>query len=125
MRSNAFGSSIPPCSSMLSRARWRSCSTPHCELATPITGMSRRSRFVIEYSAGKIFLYARSPVAPKKTNASDRSSMSARPLLAVAAELLAHGGEDLVGEEALAARREALIEGGGEHVRRHALVDGG
>ena len=50
-------------------------------LATPITGTLRWPRFTIACSAGKIFLYARSPVAPKKTKASEcgnRSSQSPR-----------------------------------------------
>src|SRR5262249_1141962 len=41
------------------------------DFATPMTGMFRWSRFTSACSAGKIILYARSPVAPKKTRASD------------------------------------------------------
>src|SRR5262245_48937719 len=44
-------------------------------------------------------------------------------LLLVPSELIAHGGEQLVGEVGLAARAEALVEGGGEHVGGNALVD--
>ena len=40
-------------------------------LATPMTGTSRWPCLTIAWSAGKIFLWARSPVAPKNTNASD------------------------------------------------------
>lgn len=39
------------------------------------------------------------------------------------AEALAHCAADLVGEESLAAAREALEERGRENVRRHAEVD--
>src|ERR1700751_3844670 len=45
------------------------------DLATPMTGTLRWPRFTIACSAGKIFLYARSPVAPKKTRASDWESL--------------------------------------------------
>ena len=40
-------------------------------LATPMTGTSRWPRLTIACSDGKIFLYARSPVAPKNTRASE------------------------------------------------------
>ncbi len=40
-------------------------------LATPMTGVSRWPRLIIAWSDGKIFLYARSPVAPKNTRASE------------------------------------------------------
>src|SRR5882762_3828120 len=36
-----------------------------------MTGTFRCPRLTIAWSAGKIFLWARSPVAPKKTSASD------------------------------------------------------
>ena len=52
------------------RARW-SCSRLHPAFATPMTGTSSVPRFTIACSDGKIFLYARSPVAPKNTSASD------------------------------------------------------
>ena len=68
-------------------------------------------------------------MAPKKTRASERALPSRRSppslLLDVAAEAVAHGGEHLVLELVLAARGEALEERRGQHVRRHALVDGG
>ena len=44
-------------------------------------------------------------------------------LLDVAAELEAHGGEKLVGEIRLAARAEALIKCGGQHIGGHGFVD--
>ena len=47
--------------------------------ATPTIGMSRSPRRVSACSAGKIFLYARSPVAPKKTNASDLDTVMRSP----------------------------------------------
>src|SRR4029077_10847273 len=46
-------------------------STVNFDDATPITGILRSPRLVMEYSAGKIFLYARSPVIPKNTSASE------------------------------------------------------
>src|SRR5689334_22301702 len=64
-------SSTPPCSVRLARARSRSCSTFQPDFATPMTGQSRLPRFTMLCSAGKIFLYARSPVAPKNTRASE------------------------------------------------------
>src|SRR5262245_49137624 len=80
-------------------------------------------------SAGKIFLYARSPVAPKNTKASEWLVLIPtlpllRRLFDVAAELVAHGREQLVAEVRLAARAEALVEGRGEDGHRHGLVDG-
>src|SRR5713101_2656646 len=50
---------------------------PQPAVATPMTGMSRWPRFAIACSAGKIFLNARSPVAPKKTRASEWPSLIA------------------------------------------------
>jgi hypothetical protein len=44
--------------------------------------------------------------------------------LHVSAEFIAHGREHLVGVVGLTARTEALVERGGEHVRRDDLVDG-
>ena len=43
----------------------------------------------------------------------------------MAAELVAHRREQLVGEVGLAARAEALVERRGEDRRRHGFVDGG
>src|SRR5689334_19031436 len=48
-----------------------------------------------------------------------------RGLLVVAAEGVAHGGQQLVGEVGLAARAETFVEGAGQHRGRHRLVDGG
>src|SRR5918994_4168494 len=56
------------------------------------------------------------------TSSSIAIGASAR-LLVVAAELLAHRREHLGAEVAEAARVEALVQGGGENRRRHALVD--
>ena len=68
---NAASSMPPPCRSTLSRARARSSSSVQRDRATPMTGTSRCPRRAIAWSAGKIFLKARSPVAPKTTSASD------------------------------------------------------
>ena len=57
---------------MLSVTRRCSRSRLHLGNATPITGTFRLPRFAIAYSAGKIILWARSPVTPKSTSASDR-----------------------------------------------------
>src|SRR5262245_24542477 len=89
--------------------------------------MSRVPRRTIAYSAGKICLCARSPVAPKKTSASDWSMAMGSPclLLEVAAEAESHGRLDLLGEVGLASRREAAVERRAQHGRRHRLVDRG
>src|ERR1039457_3726587 len=67
----ASSSTPPPNFTRLSRARSRSCSTVQPDLATPITGTVSAPCFTMLCRAGKIFLWARSPVAPKKTNASE------------------------------------------------------
>ena len=66
--------SRPPCFSTLSCARARNWSSVQPALATPMTGTSSWPRLAMACSAGKIFLYARSPVAPKNTSASERVS---------------------------------------------------
>src|SRR5215468_9038637 len=99
-----------------------------------MTGVLRWPRFAMACSDGKIFLYARSPVAPKNTSASEwgllivKSSvlrLVARALLEMPAELVAHRREQLVSEVGLAARAETLVEGGRQDVSRHGLVDRG
>src|SRR5215831_9048787 len=120
---------MPPCFSTLSRARALSWSRFQPALATPITGTLSRPRRAIPCNAGKIFLYARSPVAPKKTRASELDSFmfdsSFRGFFEMSAELETHRREQLVLIIRLAARTEALIERGGEHRHRYGLVDGG
>src|SRR5689334_4289329 len=132
-------SSTPPCSWRLFLARSRSWSTVQPDFATPMTGTSSVPRLTMLCRVGKIFLYARSPVAPKNTSASEWTppSVFSRPqsdlgsgtasalLLDVAAELEPHRGEQLVREVGLAARVEPLVERRGEHVDRGALVDRG
>src|SRR2546421_1515530 len=135
-------SSTPPCCSMLWRARARNWSRLQPDRATPMIGMSSWPRRISAWSAGKICLYARSPVAPKNTNASDcGAGMLALPsvwrlacgppsaerlfacmLLQVAAELVAHRREQLVGVVGLAARAEALVQRGAQHRGGHGLV---
>src|ERR1017187_311444 len=56
---------------MLSLARLRSCSRLRPEYATPTTGTLSAPRLVIAYSAEKICLRAKFPVAPKRTSASE------------------------------------------------------
>ena len=55
----------------------------------------------------------------------DRLGHCLRALLEMAAEGLAHRGEDAVAEVGLAARGEPVEERGGEHRHRHALLDRG
>src|SRR5262249_48828850 len=120
---------MPPCFSTLSRARALSWSRFQPALATPITGTFRWPRRAIPCSAGKIFLYARSPVAPKKTRASELDAFMIdslfRGCFEMSAELETHCREQLVLIIRLPTRTEALIERGGERRHRYGLVDGG
>ena len=69
--SNAAGSnSAVGFQAILARAL-RAVQVPGAERATPITGTLRVPRLTIACRAGKIFLKARSPVAPKKTKVSE------------------------------------------------------
>src|SRR5712692_4436172 len=94
-----------------------------------MTGTSRCPRRAIACSAGKIFLYARSPVAPKKTSASEWEASiafsSCGGFFQVSAELVAQRREQFIGEICLAARAETLIQGGRQDVHGHSLIDGG
>src|SRR5262245_9028346 len=124
---NTSGSMCSPLFSTLSRARSCSWSSVHPALATPTTGMFRLPRRTIAYRAGKICLCARSPVAPKKTSASDCSAAMGSPrlLLEVAPEAEPHGRLDLLREVGLASRREAAVERRAQHWCWHRLVDRG
>src|SRR5262252_8418781 len=124
---NAAGSS-PPCFSTLSLARARNWSRLHPPLATPMTGMSRWPRWIIACKAGKIFLYARSPVAPKNTRASECISLivpTSRDFLEMSAEPESHRREELVLIVGVTARGKAFIERRGEDGGRHGLVNSG
>src|SRR4029453_4811388 len=121
----APGATPPPSFSRLSWARAFSCSIVQPAFATPITGMSSVPRRTIACSAGKIFLYARSPVAPKNTSASDCSAMGLALLLEMSAEPESHRRLDLLRVVGLAPRGEPTVERGAQPGRRHALVDGG
>src|SRR5215470_18418009 len=94
-----------------------------------MTGTCRCPRWTIACRAGKIFLYARSPVAPKKTRASEWAtfiaSSSCGGFFQVSTELIAQRREQFVGEICLAARAKTLIQRGRQDVRGHGLVDGG
>src|SRR5256714_14840744 len=108
---------MPPCFSTLSRARAFSWSKFQPAFATPMTGTSSRPCCTIACNDGKIFLYARSPVAPKKTSASERGasiivSLRLRRLLEVPTELEAHGGQKLVLEVGFAPRTESVVQPG-------------
>src|ERR1700684_2507208 len=65
---------MPPARRMLSVTRLSTCARLHLGKATPITGTFRTPRLAIAYSAGRIILWARSPVTPKTTSASDRDN---------------------------------------------------
>src|ERR1700690_2159200 len=92
----------------------------------PMIGISKPSSRIRPRSAGKICLNARSPVAPKKTNASDRSAATRSAFrFDVPAEAEAHGGEDLAREIGLAPGREARIERRRQDGCRGGRVDRG
>src|SRR4029450_11936518 len=124
----AEASTPPPNFSSPSRARARSCSTFQPALATPMTGTLRWPRLIMACNDGKIFLCARSPVAPKKTSASEWGtfimSSSFGGFFQVPAELVAHRGEQLVGKICLATRAKTLIQRSCQDMSRHTLVDG-
>src|SRR5215218_4195992 len=89
----------------------------------PLIASANVARSTTAWSpAAAISSAARREAAFSSPATSSSISTSAR-LLVVAAELLAHRREDLVAEVAEAARVEALVQGGGEDRRRHALVD--
>src|SRR2546430_7199676 len=94
-----------------------------------MTGTLRCPRCTIACSAGKIFLYARSPVAPKKTRASAWetciASSSCGGFFQMSPELIAQSREQFICEICLAARAKTLIQGGRQNVHGHGLVDGG
>src|SRR5438270_5391471 len=69
-----------PALRIASVARARSCAGVHREDATPTTGTLRTPRRAIAYSAGKIILWARSPVTPNRTSASDGAISAASPI---------------------------------------------
>src|SRR4029434_2278505 len=98
-------------------------------LATPMTGTLRWPRLSMACNDGKIFLWARSPVAPKKINASEWGTFIASSLfggfLQMSAELIAHCRKQLVGKICLATRAKTLIQRSCQDVSRHTLVDGG
>src|SRR5215468_3568242 len=89
--------------------------------------MSRLPRLIMACKAGKIFLYARSPVAPKNTRASECISLivpSLRNLFEMATESESHRREELVLIIGVTARGEAFIERSGENRSWDGLVDG-
>src|SRR5882672_7467178 len=65
---------------MLARARSRKLSRLEPPRDTPTIGNGACPRLSIQCSAGKIFLNARSPVAPNSTNASESGSAIAHSL---------------------------------------------
>ena len=130
--------SRPPYFSTLSCARARNWSSVQPALATPMTGTLRSPRLAIACSAGKIFLYARSPVAPKNTSASECVSPISIPVLSTLKQSLRASSRHFVCSllqvsaelkriaesswfwNRFAARAEAREERGGQHRRRHA-----
>src|SRR3546814_2096004 len=127
------------CSDTDSRIRARRSSSDHSDELTPITGTPSANdpSTTIWYSAGYSFFFARSPVAPKSTTASDRSDVATsaslprrrRPRVGphhgVAAELLAQGGDRLHGQRLLGLGFEAGEEGGGDGGHGHPGGDRG
>src|SRR6188768_250279 len=71
---------------MLARARSRRLSRLDPPRDTPTIGKGAWPRLSIQCKAGKIFLNARSPVAPKRTKASESGSAIAHPYKARLAE---------------------------------------
>src|SRR6266478_1663676 len=94
-----------------------------------MTGTLRWPRLIIACNDGNIFLCARSPVAPKKTRASEWEtfmlSSSFGRFFQMSTELITHRREQLVGEICLAARAKTFIQSSCQDVSRHPLVDGG
>src|SRR4051794_5922614 len=121
--SSAFVSVTPPCSSMLARMRSSNATSLRASRAIPITGTSSRPWRAIPYNAGIVILYPRSPVAPNQHNASARPTGLC--LLVMTTELLAHRGQQAVGELGVVAGLEAVEHCGRQHVDGHAGVHGG
>src|SRR5271154_6470797 len=113
---NAASSTPPPYSLRLARARSRSCSMPQPDFATPMTGTSRNPRWTMPWREGKIFLYARSPVAPKKTSASAATGSAEASADAIAVLLALPERE---------AAEEALLVGNQLHAGRQVELDAG
>src|SRR5262245_65473152 len=105
----AASSTPPPYSWRLFFARSRSCSIPQPDFATPMTGTVRNPRRIMPWSDGKIFLYARSPVAPKKTSASAATGVSVGSADAIA--VLRAIPEREAPEEALHVRDRLHVRG--------------
>src|SRR4029077_511351 len=117
------------------RALWikssRNCSSSLSARATPMmeksSGRNLPRRKLC--SAGNSRRLVRSPSAPKITKTHEgagfaRSVMSLGGLdLDVAAEPVAHGGQQLVGKAFLLAGAEARIERSRQNVGRHRLLD--
>src|SRR5262245_24734854 len=113
---------------MLSRTRARSCSRPDRPRPSPMMGTRSFPRLAIACRAGKIFLYARSPVAPNSTSASDWAELIAASLgcglLHVSPEFETHRRKQLVLKIGLAAGVETLIDRCGEHGGWYGFIDG-
>src|SRR5262245_61179347 len=94
-----------------------------------MTGTLRWPRLIIACNDGKIFLWARSPVAPKKTSASEWGtfilSSSFCGFFQMPAKLITHRREQFVGKIRFATGTKTLVERRSEDVGRHRLVNGG
>src|ERR1022692_2902532 len=99
-----------------------------------MTGTTRWPRLTMACNDGKIFLKARSPVAPKKTKASDWDvlivsssfeTLRAGLLLNVLAELELHRGQQLVGKLRRAPRAESRVQRRTQHRDRNRFIVGG
>src|SRR4029453_3353219 len=93
-----------------------------------MTGTSRWPRLIIACNDGKIFLWARSPVAPKKTNASEwgtfMSCSSFGGFFQVAPETKAHRRKQFVLVICLAARSEPFVQCGCYYRHGHPFLVG-
>src|SRR5580704_309795 len=87
-------------------------------------------RLIIACSDGNIFLYARSPVAPKKTSALHGSSLTGVPsllqrFLLMTAESQTHRRQKLPLKIRVASGAESFVERCGQYRRGHTRVDRG
>src|SRR5262245_45030322 len=102
------------------RARSMRFSRVHDDFATPTTGQSSLPRRTIAWSAGKIFLYARSPLAPKNTRASERGFVTFNSQ----GHIACHVRHDWMMNETRARTFESLRNTGGRSHRHFSGVHG-
>src|SRR5512133_3029457 len=94
-----------------------------------MTGTVSAPRFTMAYRAGKIILYARSPVIPKSTSASDWTAfrfcsfISSSFLFGVPAKLLPQRREQPIGVVGIAAGFKTSEQRRANNRHRHLLID--